>query len=155
MTRQPGSDLQIVTTAYGVPTWATKKKEMRARDLDPDQFAKLAGYMTDWIKFLRNDGLPVGYVSLHNQGDKPYDFPVHGGYSMDKWNESDFGWDYNAYWPPQYVVQFVKLLRPYLDKEGLRNVGITPGETSCWHYFQNYGYAPLFVLGRAISTRPK
>lgn len=142
ITRERGNDLQIVTTSYGAPPWATVKKEMRARDLDTTQFENLAGYLADWIQFLKDDGIPVNFISLHNQGDKPYDFPLHGGFSMEKWNESDFGWDYNAYWPPQYVVKFVKLLRPYLDKEGMQDVGITPGETSRWHYFQNYGYAP-------------
>lgn len=142
ITQERGDSLQIITTSYGAPPWATKQKEMRSRDLDPNQFDKLAGYLADWLHFLKKDGIPVGYVSLHNQGDKPYDFPLHGGYSMEKWNESNFGWDYNAYWPPQYVVEFVKLLRPYLDERGLNEVGITPGETSRWHYFQNYGYAP-------------
>ncbi len=143
ITRERGGDLQILTTMYGPPPWATLKREMRARDLDTAQFGKLAGYLADWLQFLREDGIPVGYISLHNQGDKPYDFPLHGGLSMGpvSWNGDDFGWDYNGYWPPRHVVSFVKLLRPILDQRGLQDVGITPGETSRWHYFQNYGYA--------------
>jgi hypothetical protein len=39
------------------------------------------------------------------------------------------------------VVEAMKLLRPVLDRHGLKDVGIAPGETSSWDRFINWGYA--------------
>ncbi len=136
ITRKRGSDLQIITTLYGPPAWAFKSGELRSRDLNPEKFERLTEYEIDWIKFLLNEGLSVKYFSLHNQGDQPFNFPLDGsGYLLN-------GKDYNAYWSPQQVVEYVKLLRKKMDENGLQQIGVTPGETSRWHFFQDYGYAP-------------
>jgi hypothetical protein len=52
-TRVRGDDLQIITTLYGPPAWATKQKFLRGRDLDPARKYDLARYMVDWVRYLR------------------------------------------------------------------------------------------------------
>ncbi len=138
-TRARGDILQIITTLYGPPAWVTKQRVIRGRDIDPDKKTELAYYLTDWLTFLKNEGFPIRYLSLHNQGDKPYEYPLDGSSTLGHRT------DYNGYWPPSQVVDFLKLLRPLLDESHLQNVGLTPGECSRWHYFDDYGYADAIL----------
>ena len=46
--------LQVITTLYGPPAWATKQKFVGGRDFDPKMSDKLANYMIDWALFLRD-----------------------------------------------------------------------------------------------------
>ncbi|MBN2000383.1 hypothetical protein JW935_22725 [candidate division KSB1 bacterium] len=136
-TRERGDDLTIITTLYGPPAWATKQKFIRGRDLDPKMKYKLAEYMIDWVKFLKEkEGLPVKYISLHNEGEDWMRWPVDG-----KDGNIGTGHDYNLFWPPEQVVDFLKIIRPMLDKQGLNDVGVTPGECSNWYRFSAWGYA--------------
>jgi len=136
-TRAAGGDMQVVTTLYGPPAWATKQKFVRGRDLDPAQARNLATYLISWIRFLRErENIPVRYVSLHNEGEDFERWPINGdspGYATH---------DYNLFWPPRQVTDFMTLLRPMMDAAGLRDVGITPGETTNWWRFLTWGYAP-------------
>ncbi len=133
--RSPG--IRIITTLYGPPPWATKQKFLRGRDLDPARKYDLAVYIVDWIKFLRNrDKFPVCYVSLHNEGEDWMRWPSDGASG-----NIGKGHDYNLFWPPEQVVDFLKFMRPMLDRAGLEDVGITPGETSNWYRFSAWGYA--------------
>ena len=136
-TRAQGGDLQIVTTLYGPPAWATRQKFVRGRDLDPERARDLGGYLISWLRFLRDrEKLPVRYVSLHNEGEDFERWPVDGksgGHSTH---------DYNLFWPPRQVTEFMTMLRPMLDTAGLQDVGITPGETTNWWRFLAWGYAP-------------
>jgi len=134
-TRSRGEDLKVLTTLYGPPAWATKQRELRGRDLDPQRKYDLAEYMIDWLTYLRQNDIPVKYLSLHNQGDKPYEYPEDGSGKLGD------RIDYNGYWPPDQVVDFLTFLKPMLEKHGLEGIGLTPGETSRWHYFSEYGYA--------------
>jgi hypothetical protein len=131
-----GRELPIITTLYGPPAWATKQRFLRGRDLDPAQYRNLALYMVDWVKWLREkEGFPVKYLSLHNEGDSPYRWPLDGSSG-----NIGHGHDYNAFWRPQEVAAFIALLRPLLDEHGLRDVGVTPGESTVWRNFSNMLY---------------
>ncbi len=143
-TRARGGDLQIVTTLYGPPAWATKQKFIRGRDLDPAEKYEVAEYMIAWAKYLREtEGLPVKYITLHNEGEDFSRWPVDGK-SAGLANH-----DYNLYWPPWQVVDFLKVMRQMLDRQGLREVGVTPGETTNWYRFAQWHYA------NAIAADPE
>lgn len=126
-TRARGADLQIITTLYGPQPWATKQKFVRGRDLEPAMKEEVAEYMIAWVKFLREvEKLPVRYVSLHNEGDEIWRWPADGSTAG---AESH---DFNLYWPSSQIVDFLRFMRPMMDRQGLQDVGITPGECSNW-----------------------
>jgi len=139
-TRESGRELQIITTLYGPPPWATKQKFLRGRDFDPEMKEELASYMIDWVKFLRDEeGFPVNYYSLNNEGEDWERWPRDG-----KSGNIGHGHDYNMFWPPELVVEFVKYLRDRMDAEGLGMVGVVNGEPSNWFRFSTWGYADAF-----------
>lgn len=134
-TRAGGRDLTIITTLYGPPAYMTKQKVLRGRDLDPAQKRELARYLVEWVKFLREkEGFPVKYVSLHNEGE-----------DWARWTQAGLTdtprHDYNLFWPPAQVVEFIKLVAGLLKEAGLGDVGVTPGETTNWYRFGTWGYA--------------
>jgi hypothetical protein len=134
-TRASGRDLTILTTLYGPPGWMTRQKVMRGRDLDPAHKHHLARYLVDWVKFLREkEGLPVTYVSLHNEGEDWF-----------RWTQAGLtdraSHDYNLFWPPDQVVEFIKLVADHLKAAGLSQVGVTPGENTNWYRWDTWGYA--------------
>jgi hypothetical protein len=136
-TRARGGDLGIITTLYGPPAWMTKQKFIRGRDLDPAYKLELAKYYTSWAKYLKEvEGFPVKYICLHNEGEDFVRWPEDGS---EAW--LDHGHDYNMYWRPELVVEFLKLLRPVLDAQGMQDVGIACGETTNWLRFYDWGYA--------------
>jgi hypothetical protein len=136
-TRARGADLEIITTLYGPPAWATRQKIVRGRDLDPVQAENLGRYLIGWLRYLKEkEKFPVRYISLHNEGEDFERWPVDGqsaGHSTH---------DYNLFWPPRQVTDFMTMLRSMLDSAGLRDIGITPGETTNWWRFLAWGYAP-------------
>lgn len=133
--RAGGRDLTIITTLYGPPAYMTKQRTMRGRDLDPAHQRDLALYLVNWVKFLREkEGLPVKYVSLHNEGEDWFRWNRAG---LTEWK----GQDYNLFWPPEQVVAFIKLLADELKAAGLADVGVTPGEPTNWYRFGTWGYA--------------
>jgi hypothetical protein len=135
-TRARGADLEILVTLYSPPAWMTKQRFLRGRDLDPACKLECAKYMISWVKYLTQvEGLPVRYVSLHNEGEDWMRWPLDGSLP------GSLNHDYNMYWPPEQVVEFLKLMRHVLDKQGLQDVALTPGETSNWYRFSTWGYA--------------
>ena len=135
-TRARGGDLEIIVTLYGPPAWATRQRFVRGRDLDPARKRALAAYMMAWAKHLRQEeGLPVRYLSLHNEGEDWLRWPDDGS------GPGGESHDHNLYWPVDQVVDFLRFMREMLDAEGLGEVGLTPGETSNWYRFHTYGYA--------------
>lgn len=135
-TRARGGDLTIITTLYGPPGWMTKQRFLRGRDLDPAFKRDCARYMIEWVKFLRRvEELPVKYISLHNEGEDYVRWPEDGS------TAGDARHDYNLWWPPEQVVDFLRFMPGMLDREGLKDVGLTPGETSNWYRFSEWGYA--------------
>ncbi len=135
--RARGDSITIFTTLYGPPPWATQQQFLRGRDLDPDQKYNLANYIINWVKWLREEEhFPIKYISLHNEGEDWTRWPADG-----LSGNIGEGHDYNLYWPPEQVVDFLKFMRPMLDAEGLQDVGLTPGETTNWYRFSYWGYA--------------
>ncbi len=136
-TRARGENFEIITTLYGPPPWATQQKFLRGRDLDPAQKYNLADYIIDWVDYLKTEEkFPVKWISLHNEGEDWMRWPVDG-----KDGNIGFGHDYNMFWPPEQVVDFLKFMRPMLDERELFDVGLTPGECTNWYRFSHWGYA--------------
>jgi hypothetical protein len=135
-TRARGGKLSVITALYGPPAGMTKQKVFRGRDLDPELKVECAKYMVAWAKHLREvEDLRVDYVSLHNEGED------YWRWASDGTTRPGEGQDYNLYWPPEQVVEFVKLVGEVLRANGLSGVGVTPGETSNWYRFHHWGYA--------------
>jgi hypothetical protein len=138
--RARGGDFQIITTLYGPPAWATKQKFVRGRDLDPAMKPEVAEYLTAWAKYLRDEEkFPVKYVSLHNEGEDFVRWPVDGSTAGSPKH------DFNLYWPPPQVNEMMKVTRRMLDRQGLGDVGVTPGETTNWYRFLAWHYAPAIA----------
>ncbi len=134
-TRQRGADLQIITTLYGPPAYVTQQKVMRGRDLNPVHAEDLARYLVDWAKFLKEkEKFPVNYVSLHNEGE-----------DWSRWTNEGLtsfrGHDYNMYWSPGLVNEFLKMMPAMLREAGLKETQLTNGETTNWYRFSTWGYA--------------
>ncbi len=143
-TRARGSDLEIITTMYGPPPWTTQQRFVRGRDLDQARKEDVAEYMIAWVKFLRDEeGFPVRYVSLHNEGEEFYRWPSDGSTAGEERH------DFNLYWHSSQVVDFLRFMRPMMDRQGLRDVGLTPGETSSWRNFALTG------ISWAINSDPE
>jgi hypothetical protein len=127
--------MQVITSLYGPPGWMTVQKFNRGRDLDPAHWDSLAEYFVDWIRFLREEQIPVTYVSIHNEGEDWMRWPLDGS------SDDASSHDYNLYWSPSQIQKFIPFLRGYLDRAGFSDVGITPGETTTWVRFDHWGYA--------------
>jgi hypothetical protein len=138
LTRQRGDDFSIITTLYAPPAYITKQKVMRGRDLDPSQKENLARYMISWAKYLKEkEQLPIKHISMHNEGESWLRWPEDGttGGALDE------GHDYNFYWDPEQTVEMLKVMRPMMDKSGLKDVGVTNGEYTNWYRFYHWGFA--------------
>ena len=147
ITRQRGSDLTMMTTLYGPPAWATEQKFILGRDLDPNEKVEVAEYMVSWIKYLREtENLPVKYLSFHNEGDAYY------RWTRDASNPGEDHRDYNMWWRPHHVADFLTFTRDRLDKEGLQDVGLTPGETQTWYRFHEWDYARTIFENKQAYT---
>lgn len=139
-TKAWGGDLKIITTLYGPPGWMTKQKFVRGRDLDPKHKYDCARYIISWVKYLKKiEKFPVKYISLHNEGEDWQRWPLDGSTAGEERH------DYNMYWPPEQVVDFLRFMREMLDKENMQDVALTPGETTNWYRFSEWGYAHLIA----------
>ncbi len=135
-TRARGDDLQIIATLFGPPGWMTTQKFVRGRDIDPALKTEVAKYLLSWAKWLReHEEFPVKYVSLHNEGEDWYRWPLDG---------SDSGTpnhDHNLFFSPETVVEFINMMPDMIKAFDMNDVGIAPGETSNWYRFHSWGYA--------------
>lgn len=135
-TRGWGGDLSIITTLYGPPAWCTRQKFVRGRDLDPAMKYEVSEYIIAWTRYLRQvEKLPVNFIAFHNEGEDWMRWPPDGS------GAGAPNHDFNMYWPPEQVVDFIKFTRGMLDRQGLQAVGIAPGETTNWTRFHEWGYA--------------
>jgi hypothetical protein len=135
-TRARSDDLQVVVTLYGPPPWMTRQRFVRGRDLDPALKHECAKYMIAWAKYLREvEGVPVRYISLHNEGEDWERWPLDGS------TAGGANHDYNLYWSPEQVADFIRFMPAMLEAQGLGDVGVTPGETTNWYRFSEWGYA--------------
>lgn len=136
MMKQWGGSLTSLITLYAPAPWMTRQKYLLGRDADPEEYYEIAEYMASWVKYLRKEeGLPVRYISFHNEGDAYYRWPRDGS------NPGEDHRDYNMFWPPEQVADFLKITREVLDANGLQDVGLSPGETQTWYRFDQWGYA--------------
>jgi O-glycosyl hydrolase len=139
-TRARGGDLSIITTLYGPPAWMTKQGFIRGRDLDPAMKRELGEYLVAWVKYLKEtEKLPVKYVSLHNEGEDFSRWPIDGR------SAGHARHDYNLFWPPSQVVDFLRFLPGTLQKQGMGDVGVANGEPTNWYRFVMWGYAPAIA----------
>jgi hypothetical protein len=145
-TRARGDDLEIIVTLYGPPAWTTRQRFVRGRDLDPERKYEVAKYVLSWAKYLHEtEGFPVKYVGLHNEGEDWMRWPLDGS------TAGGPNHDYNMYWPPEQVTDFIGFMRPMLDAQGMQDVGIAPGETSNWYRFYEWGYADAIAKDERAS----
>lgn len=145
--RASGRDLTIITTLYGPPAYMTRQKVLRGRDLDPAHKRDLARYIVDWVRYLReSEELPVRYVSLHNEGEDWMRWTWPG--LTDRPSH-----DYNLFWPPEQVVEFITLVSDELRAAGLPDVGVTCGECTNWYRFDSWGYADAIADDQGARDR--
>lgn len=136
-TRARGGELKLVTTLYGPPAWTTKQRYVRGRDLDPAMKKEVAEYLIAWAKFLREkEKFPVTAISLHNEGEDFSRWPTDGSTAGHPTH------DYNLYWPPSQVADFLAFMRPMMDRMGLKDVALANGEPTNWYRFWQWGHAP-------------
>ena len=133
--RDQGKEIEILTTLYGPPPWATAQKFIGGRDLDTSETENLIAYMVDWVKYLKENNYPVKYLSIHNEGEDFYRWDFQTG----KQRLEQF--DFNMYWPPQQVNNFLKKIPSSLESAGMSDIKVTNGEPSNWTRFYHWGYA--------------
>ena len=134
--QQWGGDLTGMVTLYGPSPWQTDQKFVLGRTIDKSEKHEVAEYMVSWAKYLREkESLNIKYISFHNEGDAYYRWPRDGS------NPGEDHRDYNSYWSPEQVVDFLKITREILDINGMQEVGLSPGETQNWYRFDTWGYA--------------
>jgi hypothetical protein len=135
---QRSQELSIITTLYSPPGYMTLQRQLRGRDLDPAYRDHLSSYLVSWAKFLREkEGLPIKYISLHNEGESWLRWPLDGGLA----DIDATGHDYNMFWSAGLVNDILIRTRKELDRQGLHDVGLTPGESTNWFRFGAWGYA--------------
>ncbi|MBS0000373.1 MAG: hypothetical protein KFF73_15435, partial [Cyclobacteriaceae bacterium] len=139
-TRSWGGDLKIITTLYSPPAYTTLQKELRGRDMDPAHKKDIALYMIDWARFLQSRGYPIKYVSFHNEGEDWRRWAVEGDYA-----NFDHGHDYNLYWRPEEVAEFLSFMPGLMEEKGVTGIGLTPGECSRFFQFYYSGYAKAIL----------
>ncbi len=149
-TRERNDDFTIITTLYGPPAWATQQKIIRGRDLDTKMKKHLATYMIDWVKYLKEEEkLPVKYISLHNEGEDWQRWPRDGKENF----AGETGHDYNMYWPPEQIIDFLKFMPQMVQEAGLNDVHVTNGENSNWYRFNHWGESgELYDTDEALNN---
>jgi len=134
--RERGEDFPVLVTLYGPPGWMTLQRFVRGRDLDPRLKMELGKYLLSWARYLREaEGLNVRFASLHNEGEDWQRWPLDGSAA------GEAGHDYNLYWPPEQVTEYLRFLPAVARANGIPEVGIACGETSNWRRFDDWGYA--------------
>jgi len=152
-TRARGQDIETLVTLYGPPAWMTVQRFIRGRDLDPAFKTECAKYMIAWTKHLRDvEGFNVKHISLHNEGEDWQRWPLDGS------TDDRTSHDYNLYWPPEQVADFVAFMPAMLEAQGMGDVSVAPGEPSNWYRFHTFGYAdeiadnPEAIAGIGLIT---
>lgn len=139
-----GGTLTSIATLYSPAPWMTRQKYVLGRDYDPDEKYEMAEYMASWALYLKEvEGIPVKYISFHNEGDAYYRWPRDGS------NPGEDHRDCKMYWPPEQVAEFLKIMREVLDANGMQDVGLSSGETQTRYRFDQWGHA------RAIADDPE
>ncbi len=133
LTRARGDDLVMLATLYGPPAWMTVQKAFRGRDLAPDCRDALANYLVAAARFCREQGLPIQYLSLHNEGESWRRWNA-AGYT-DNWNH-----DYNYLVTPELAADLLARVAQTISRAHIERLGVAPGEASNWTVFSQWGY---------------
>lgn len=142
--REWGGTLKVIVNCPAPPFWMTKQNEISGRDLDPANRINYARYMVSWLKYLKEKvQIPVFAISIHNQGEN-LNFWDDDGHLNHKSQSM-----YNLFWAPEQINDFLSLLRRILDKNSLEDIVVTPGETTNFVHFHEWGYADT------IADNPK
>lgn len=141
-----GRKTKLITTLYGPPPWMTKQKYLLGRDLDPALKEEVGEYIIAWVKYLIDEeGFPVDYVSIHNEGE-----------GAGRWTEDGYpvaiSNDYNMYWPPDQITDFMTWMRGQMDHFGLQHVGLCPGEATSWVSSFWDGHLPAVTLDKVARS---
>jgi len=132
--RTRNRSMDLVTTYYGVPAWATTARIFLWRDVDPARFEPLAEYMADWISYLRSELLGSAFTGTV---DPRYASLTNEGESARRWNADGSPQpkrDYNAYWPARSIAEFLPVLANTLQRHGLDGIRLMPCETAGWDW---------------------
>lgn len=130
---QWGGALRMLCTFTNPPAWMTKQKISGGKDLEPSHRIDYARTMVTGLKYLVEKQYPIQYLSMHYHGE-----------DWESWCENGNTTNcslLSLYWPPEQVVDFLKLLRRMLDKNGLAGIGLTSGEIGGWLRFVDWGYS--------------
>lgn len=139
-------EISVITTLYGPPAYITNQKIIRGRDLDPGRTEDLVNYFIDWAAYLNKEGIPIRYISLHNEGESWLRWPQDGTLGT---ADKD-GHDYNFFWSPEQVNKFIPLIKSALVAEGLSDIGVTNGEPTNWYRFAAWGYANAIASNQEV-----
>ena len=112
-----GFGFNYVETAQTVD-YNTDPKDYGGLSIMPQQ---ARNEITDLI--FGEEGFTVKNISLHNEGEDWERWPWDG-----KEGNIGKGHDYNMYWPPSQVTDFLGFMQPMPDKAGLTGVRVTNGE---------------------------
>ena len=135
-----GGHLTCIVTLYGPAPWQTEQKFVLGRTIVSNEKYEVAEYMVSWAKYLREkENLDIRYISFHNEGDAYYRWPRDGS------NPGEDHRDYNSYWTPGQVVDFLKITQEVLDANNMEEVVLSSGETQSWYRFDKWGYATAIV----------
>eukprot|EP01120_Amphizonella_sp_Union-15-10_P017382 TRINITY_DN9632_c0_g1_i1.p1 TRINITY_DN9632_c0_g1~~TRINITY_DN9632_c0_g1_i1.p1 ORF type:complete len:502 (-),score=67.07 TRINITY_DN9632_c0_g1_i1:67-1572(-) len=148
LTRSWGSDLKILVGLYGPQPWVTTQKFIRGRDLNETLKYEFGEYLVSWAKYLIEvEGLPVKYISLHNEGEDYRRWPEDGSIGGDPAD------DYNIWMKKEILVDALQWMPVMLAKQGVRGVEVASGETTNWYRFGHWGYADaIYENDLAVSN---
>lgn len=138
LAKKHGDPLSVITTLYGPPAYITKQNLLRGRDLHPEHKVDLCNYMISFARFLKEkEGLPVRYISIHNEGESWLRWPQDGGWG----HALQDGHDYNFYWDPAQMSEIMIMSDSILRAQGLDYLQMTNGEPTNWYRFSHWGFA--------------
>jgi len=136
-TKSWGGKLSVLAGLYGPPGWMTWQKTFRGRDMDESLKEEIAEYLVSWAKFIQDSlNLNVTYMSMHNEGEHQVRWHAYGRDKVELYHH-----DYNMWWKPYQIVDFLKYGQKVLHANGMHNVKMTTGETTRWdrlHKMMNY-----------------
>jgi len=147
-------ELVYLACLYGPPSWMSKQKDFRGRDLDNTQKYELAEYLVSWAKYLREtEGLNVQYISPHNEGE-----------DSRRWAEDGtddtlfYKHDFNMLWPAHQTIDFLTYADEVLYHNGMLDVKLTNGEMTTWRRLHRWWYpTPMYAynLAQEIKSNPE
>ncbi|MBD3375995.1 hypothetical protein GF406_13245, partial [candidate division KSB1 bacterium] len=129
--------VRIITTLYGPPAFMTQHHSPSSSVLKPGYKKDLALYMIDWVTYLKEHGYPVQYLSIHNEGTDWLRWPHYENHRNDVMLDRD----YNLLWRPRDIAEFMAYMKPIMIRQGLSDVGLTPGEPINLFRFDHFGIA--------------